>query len=244
MLFSLLSRGDLRQAIIDLLLIIPTVLLALSLHEAAHAYVAFRMGDRTAFNLGRVTANPAKHLDLYGSICMLIFGYGWAKPVPINPRNFKNPKNGMAITAIAGPVTNLLLGIIGTLLYVLTMLVARTAGVMLFADPNSYYALTDNETLIHLFLIILRFFNYFAYMNFVLAIYNMIPIPPFDGSRFFSLFLPTRWYFSIMKYERYYLIIVIAINIICSRVFNLSPFGWLADKLWEILTVPLFNLFM
>lgn len=244
MLLSFLSRGDLRQAIIDVLLIIPTVLLALSLHEAAHAFVAFKMGDRTAFNLGRVTLNPAKHLDLYGSLCMLIFGYGWAKPVPINARNFRNPKNGMALTALAGPLTNLLLGLIGAIMYVLTMVIAKSADIMVFGSMNTYFPVTDNANLVHLILILLRFFNYFAYMNFVLAIFNMIPVPPFDGSRFFSLFLPAKWYFGIMRYERYTLIAVLVINIVCSRLLNFSPFGWLADKLWDLTVTPLFHLFM
>lgn len=231
MLFSILSSGDLRQAIIDLLLIIPSVLLALSLHEAAHAFIAFKMGDRTAFNLGRVTLNPAKHLDPWGSLMMLVFGFGWAKPVPINPRNFRNPKNGMAITAIAGPITNLILGVIGALMYVLTMVIANSVSI-------------GSETVVHLFLILLRFFSYFSFLNFLLAIYNMIPVPPFDGSRFFSLFLPAKWYFGIMRYERYFLIVIIGLNILCSRIFNLSPFGWLANKLWEWTVTPLLSLFL
>lgn len=244
MLLSLLSQGDIRQGIINVLLIIPTVLLALSCHEAAHAFVAFKLGDRTAYNLGRVTINPARHLDLFGSLCMLICGYGWAKPVPINSRNFNNPKYGMALTALAGPITNLLLGFAGIILYVLTMVIAKNANVMVFGSLNTYYAATENENLIHLFLILLRFFNYFSYMNFVLAIFNMIPIPPFDGSRFFSLFLPVKWYFGIMRYERYTLIAVLLINIACSRVFNISPFGWLADKLWDGTASLLFQLLM
>ena len=92
MLLSLLSGGNFREVLISLLLSLPVIILALSAHEAAHGYVAYKMGDRTAYNLGRVTLNPIKHLDLMGTIWMLVFGYGWAKPVPINARNFKNPK--------------------------------------------------------------------------------------------------------------------------------------------------------
>ena len=120
MLFSILSGGDVREIIISLLLTIPVILISLSVHEAAHGYMAYKLGDRTAYNLGRVTINPARHLDPLGSLCMLVFGYGWAKPVPINARNFKNPKNGMAFTAIAGPISNLILGAIGALLYSVT----------------------------------------------------------------------------------------------------------------------------
>ena len=121
MLFSILSGGDIRDIIISLLLTIPVILISLSTHEAAHGYLAYKMGDRTAYNLGRVTLNPAKHLDPMGSLCMLVFGYGWAKPVPINARNFRNPKRGMAFTAIAGPISNLILGVIGALLYSVTL---------------------------------------------------------------------------------------------------------------------------
>ena len=247
MLSTLLSAflaGNVRQALLDLILIIPVVLLSLSLHEAAHAFVAYKMGDRTAFNLGRVTINPIKHLDPIGSLVMLVVGYGWAKPVPINPRNFRDPKKGMALTAIAGPVTNLLLGTVGVLCHVLLIFIARATDLMLFIDPNTYYQLSENVTLVNAFLLLMRFFTYFAYMNFVLAIFNLIPVPPFDGSRFFSMFLPTRWYFAIMRYERYYLIIVIAISIVCSRVFHFSPFGALGELLADGVMSLFFRIFM
>lgn len=242
MLFSFLSGGDIRTALISLLLTIPTVLIALSFHEAAHAFIAYKMGDRTAYNLGRVTLNPAKHLDLKGSLCMLFVGYGWAKPVPIHARNFKNPKYGMAWTALAGPVTNLILGIIGMILYTVTILVAQKAEVMLFLSPYAWYQITDNEMMYNIFYMTLTFFNNFAFLNFVFAIYNMIPVPPFDGSRFFSLFLPPKWYFGIMRYENYTMIAVIGLSILCSYLFNFSPFGWLADKLMDLIAYPLFRL--
>ena len=192
MLISLLSSGDIRNTIIQLILSVPIVLFALSCHEAAHAYAAYKMGDRTAFNLGRMTVNPAKHLDLWGTLCMIAFGFGWAKPVPINPRNFDNPKKGMAITGIAGPLANLILGIIGAFFCSLTW----------FIEVKVVMSGTINETLLSLFAILYTFFGLWAMYNFIFMVFNLIPVPPFDGSRFIGVLLPTRIYFKIMQYER------------------------------------------
>ncbi len=226
MLFSILSGGDPRDIIISLLLMIPVILISLSTHEAAHGYIAYKMGDRTAYNLGRVTLNPIKHLDPMGSLCMLVFGYGWAKPVPIYARNFKNPKRGMAFTAIAGPISNIIIGIIGAVLYAVTsFLFFRFAGSIL-----------QNELLTNVMNVLATFFFYLGFMNFVLAVFNLIPIPPFDGSRFFSLFLPDRLYFSMMRYERYIMIGVLIFMIACSRLFNFSPFGFVAENLFDLIS--------
>ena len=232
MLFSILSSGNIREAIISLLLMIPVILISLSTHEAAHGYVAYKMGDPTAYNLGRVTLNPLKHIDPMGSLCMLVFGYGWAKPVPINARYFRKPKYGMAFTAIAGPISNILIGIIGAFLYSVTL--------FLF----SFFAadILTNEMLTNVLTVLLNFFYYLGFMNFVLAVFNLIPIPPFDGSRFFSLFLPEKTYFSMMKYERYIMIGILLFMIVCSRLFNFSPFGWVADKLFDLIANPTFKL--
>ncbi len=232
MLLSILSGGDIREMIISLLLIIPVVLISLSTHEAAHGYTAYKMGDHTAYNLGRVTLNPLKHIDPMGSLCMLVFGYGWARPVPINARNFKNPKRGMAFTAIAGPISNIILGIIGTVLY----------AVSLFFSSYFMLDLVQNELLFNVVRVFLIFFNYLGYMNFVLAVFNLIPIPPFDGSRFFSLFLPQRTYFAMMKYERYIMIGILVFMIVCSRLFNFSPFGWVASEMFEFIASPILRL--
>lgn len=232
MLFSLLAGGDLKQSIISILLTLPVILIALSFHEASHAYVAYKMGDRTAYNMGRMTFNPIKHLDPIGFICMLVFGYGWAKPVPINARNFKNPKRGMALSAIAGPICNLILGVISTVLYTVTLYLNLRFG----AD------VATNQLLSNVMQVLLIFFYYGAMMNFILAAFNMIPLPPFDGSRFFALFLPTKWYFKIMKFERYSMIIVLVISMICSRLFDFSPFMWVADKLFYGIANPIYIL--
>ena len=226
MLLDIIGGGDIREIIISLLLSLPVILIALSFHEAAHAFVAYKMGDRTAYNLGRVTMNPLKHLDVFGCIWMLVFGYGWAKPVPINVRNFRNPKRGMAFTAIAGPIANLILGVIGTILYAVTI----------FVFSVNFASISGNDFLFNLVVIIMNFFYLFGMMNFILMVFNLIPIPPFDGSRFFSLFLPDRIYFGIMKYEKYTLIAILAISFLSYRFFNFSPASWVANKLFDFLT--------
>ncbi len=158
------------------------MLIAIPFHEAAHAFVSWRMGDSTAKDYGRMTLNPLAHFDPMGAICMIVAGVGWAKPVPTDTRRFKNPKAGMAITALAGPVANLLLGYVS---YIFFKLLAY------FAPAGLVFTLLTT------------FFQYMVIINVTLAVFNLTPIPPFDGSRIVLTFLPQRWYFGIMKYERY-----------------------------------------
>lgn len=203
MLFDLFRGGDIRIAIVTLLLTVPTVLISLTFHEVAHGYAAYKLGDPTAYNMGRLTLNPLAHLDPLGALLMLLVGFGYAKPVPINAGYFKKPKYGMAITAAAGPVTNLLLGLVATIImytYAWYLSPLINANIVLY--------------------VIYQMLLYFAYLNFALAIFNMIPLPPFDGSRVLFAFLPDRLYFGIMKYERY---IMIAVLVLMST--DLFPFS-------------------
>lgn len=158
---------------------------AIPIHEAAHAYVADKLGDPTARYRGRLTLNPIAHFDLIGSMAMLFTGIGWAKPVPINPLNFKDTKKGMAISAAAGPISNLIVAAISLAI----------AKILFYAG----YGMGINTVISTLYTI----FNSMCIINISLAIFNLIPIPPFDGSRIFNYFLPDKWYFKIMQYENY-----------------------------------------
>lgn len=193
MILSILRKGTLDEIdVMMILLSIPVVLISLSMHEAAHGLIADKMGDPTARYLGRITLNPVKHLDPLGTVAMLLVGYGWAKPVPINPRNFKHPRKGMALTGLAGPVSNLILAFIGVLLTRITVAIYAALPVAVALKESTYW----------LVLILVTLFTLLAEMNVYLAIFNMIPVPPFDGSRVFYFLLPDKYYFGVMRYER------------------------------------------
>ena len=181
-----------------LLLRLPIVFIALSFHELAHGYIAERLGDPTARAHGRITMNPVKHFDPLGMLSMVLFGVGWAKPVPINPRNFKNPKKGMAITAAAGPIANLILAFIGALIYRILLAIFIAIGPV-------------KQEILLLQQIVLFFVSMFESMNIYLAVFNLIPVPPFDGSRLVNCIFPDRIYFSMMKYERLIMVAMIVL---------------------------------
>ena len=257
--------------ILLMLLSLPVMLVALATHESAHGYAAYKLGDPTARNLGRITLNPVKHFDLFGFLSMLVFHIGWAKPVPINARHFKKPRRDIALTALAGPVSNVLLSLIFLLLlrFVAYGWLWQTT---VTAGPLSNIALA----LIHL--IVLRLFMIFvmnAYkaealsfvvanstnqaftgtvgftvvalvtyllymgvaMNIVLAVFNLIPIPPFDGSRIFYVFLPQKLYWGVMKYERYIMLGCIVLLFLMMQV-GFNPLGrfenWIINGLFTV----------
>ena len=232
MLLDILSGGSIVEILISLLLSMPIIMLALSLHETAHGYVAYKCGDRTAYNLGRLTLNPIKHIDPMGFLCMLVLGFGWAKPVPINTRNFNNPKRGMALSALAGPAANAIMGLISAILFGFTQALGAYLlyrGISPFADACLYYASL--------------LFQLSALYNFLFMAFNLIPLPPFDGSRIALAFLPPKTYFGLMKYERQIMFGLLVALFALSR-FGLSPFSWIAGRLTIGIAQPICNLFI
>ena len=189
MLRNLLSGGDPKAFIIQLLLSLPIILLSLSVHETAHAIAANKLGDPTAKNLGRITLNPIKHLDPIGFLCMLLCGFGWANPVPINTRYFKNPRRDMAISAAAGPLSNVILAFIFALL--------------LKVSYSVLPGMITTQTSFELASILVTFLSIGVSLNITLAVFNLLPVPPLDGSRMLYVMLPPKQYFGVMKYERY-----------------------------------------
>lgn len=233
MLLSLLTGGSIREIIVNLILYLPVLFLALSIHEAAHGYAAWKCGDPTARNLGRLTLNPLKHLDLVGTLCMAVFGFGWAKPVPINTRYFRKPKRDTVITAAAGPLSNLLVGAIFAVLYGAFFALWYFFGVK--GNPGLWYN-------VFYWASTLSWFG--ALVNFTFAFFNLIPIPPFDGSRIFLSFLPTKAYFKVMRYERQIMLGILIALFVSSYFFDFSPTAWLAEEITLLIANPVCELLL
>lgn len=189
-MINVLTSGESAQYIIvQVFVFLIVMLVSLPLHEYAHGAAAKLLGDDTAENSGRLTLNPLAHLDGMGTLAMLLFGIGWARPIPINPSKCTKvkPKAAMAITALAGPLTNLILGFISVV-------------IMQFIFYANYNIITSEKESPELYLLYAA--ESVANINVYLAVFNLLPIPPFDGSRIFLSFLPTKLYFKVMKYER------------------------------------------
>lgn len=185
-ILSYMRTGDYAGAIIAVLSRCFVVFCCLPIHELAHGLVANRLGDDTARLKGRLTLNPLAHLNPLGTIMIFLVGIGYANPVPVNARNFKNPKAGMALTALAGPVSNILMGWVSIWLYYICVYSFKSSSTFAFA--------------------ITSFFLYAAEINVMLAVFNLLPIPPLDGSKILAGLLPTKVYFKYMQYERYVMI--------------------------------------
>ncbi len=192
----------------SLLLMAPPILLALTFHEYAHAYVAHRYGDDTAQKSGRLTLNPLRHLDPLGTIMIFLVQFGWAKPVPVNPYNLRNPKKDMLWISAAGPLSNMLLALISGLLF---RLFSDSA---MMAERNSLTGL----------LVIMVFLS--LKINLALAIFNILPIAPLDGSKILYGLLPPGFGKMIFAFERYGPYILLGL-IILGRVTGVSILGGL-----------------
>ncbi|WP_069998038.1 site-2 protease family protein [Cellulosilyticum sp. I15G10I2] len=182
----------------ELIYTIPAILIAISMHEFAHGYMSYRLGDPTPKYHGRLSLNPLQHLDPMGTLCLLIFHFGWAKPVRVNPHYYQNKKRGMVMVAMAGPIMNFGIAFIATI--AMGIILKVTGGQ---AGLSIQY--------------IFRFFSYLTIINIGLGVFNLIPVPPLDGSKVLGAILPEDKYFKYMQYERYghiILIILIMFNLL------------------------------
>lgn len=167
------------------------LLVVFPVHEMAHGFAAYLLGDKTAKYQGRLTMNPLAHMDPFGSLMMLLVGVGYAKPVPVNPYNFKNRKAGMALTALAGPLSNLLMAILSVGLYRVLIIFVSDGWTL---------------TLLRMGLVEL-----FASINISLAMFNLLPIPPLDGFRIISYVLPDKWVFMVNRYQQVITLVVLVV---------------------------------
>ncbi|MBR5437591.1 MAG: site-2 protease family protein [Clostridia bacterium] len=220
MIFDLVRDGLSFDLIINLMVRVFIIFCVLPIHEFAHAFVAHKLGDDTARLSGRMTTNPLAHIDPIGALMIILAGFGYAKAVPVNIRNFKNRKLYMAITAFAGPVSNIIMA----LLFMFgAMLVQYKAAVV--SGSFVYY--------------IVVFLVTAAQINISLAVFNLLPIPPLDGSRIFSLIIPNKYYYAIMQYERYIIYGVLALvffGVLDGPINFLS--GLLFDFVYGVASLP------
>ena len=186
-----------------LIIFVPVILFSLTIHEYAHAYIAYKLGDDTAKRLGRLTLNPLKHLDPLGTILLLIVHFGWAKPVPVDPRNFKDPKKDMLYVAIAGPISNILTAVV--------------AAVILKAILLNYGLFVDSASVLEP---IIQTLYWLIFIGVVLAVFNMLPFPPLDGSRVLYGLLPDSLGNSIRQIETYGIFILFGIILLGGSIFS------------------------
>lgn len=203
------------SALANILIAVIPALLCITFHELCHGLVAFRLGDNTAKNAGRLTLNPIKHIDIIGLAMIAIAGFGWAKPVPVNMNNFKKPKTGMAITALAGPISNILLAVVFLLLFGLLQIPLANIG-------------RGGEVLLQMIYMT-------AYLSCAFAVFNLIPIPPLDGSKVLFSFLPNDIYNKLMRYERFGMILLLIIVFTgVSTSFLTNAVDWVFSGLFTV----------
>lgn len=207
-------------ALLQLVIRTAAVVLCITVHELCHGYAAYVLGDRTAKQAGRLSLNPLRHIDPVGFLLMLVARVGWAKPVPVDLRQFKHPKRGMALTALAGPVSNVLLA----------GLALGCGGLLLNFAPEA-----GGEALAYT----VFFLCYIAVLSVGLGLFNLIPVPPLDGSRILFCVLPDRLYYGLMRYERFLMLAVIALAWFGVLGGPLdAAMGWLLEQLCRLTRFP------
>lgn len=210
----------------DLLIMVPILLIALPFHEYAHGYVAYKLGDPTAKNMGRLTLNPLKHLDLFGTLMMFVARVGWARPVPVNSGYFKDRRKGIILVSLAGPMSNLLLAFAFMLVWgiMVKLLVIEVIPIR-------------SETMVTVITWLQVFFQVSILVNISLAVFNMIPVPPLDGSRLISSFIPEESYYRFARYEQFIGLGFLALVIFAPNALS-SVIRFFADPIYNsMLTV-------
>ena len=208
---------------------VPVLLLSFMTHELSHALAAYRCGDMTAKDAGRISFNPIRHIDPFGAILLIVAGFGWAKPVPINPNNFRNKKAGIIITSLAGPFSNILLSILFYAVYVVFAARGRAAPFIPYSSAAQ---------------VLLAIFMQFYAINIALAAFNLIPIPPLDGSKVLFSILPERIYFNyVLRYERYGMIVLMALSFSGYLMIILGPIMEFILSFVETIAKPLAAIF-
>ncbi|NMB97365.1 MAG: site-2 protease family protein [Clostridiaceae bacterium] len=220
--------------------LLPVILISITIHELSHGYCSYKLGDPTAKNAGRLTLNPIKHLDILGTIMILISGFGWAKPVPINPMYYNDMKKGTTLVSLAGPLSNIFLA----LLFSFPMAFIGNQYAMLSFDTiftaNSLIFFRGFDFLVILF----NLSRLFYIININLAVFNILPIPPLDGSKILSGILPQNKYFALMQYENIigviFLIVMFVFPGVIARI--MSPFIWIIETAMRYISVPVLKL--
>lgn len=207
--FSQFTNNMDWQGLFDLLLQVVAILLCLTVHETSHGLAAYALGDPTAKSEHRLSLNPLRHIDPFGALMMLVAGFGWAKPVPVDMRYFRHPKSGMAITALAGPVSNFILAYVALLIFSACM-------PLTYIRPESLFLPQ-----------LLNFLLLLAVLSIGLGIFNLIPFPPLDGSKVLGGILPDRLYYNILRYERWGMLLLMAL-----LFFNVFDGPLVAARTW------------
>ena len=203
-------------SLLDAVLRVAAVLLCLTIHETCHGLAAYALGDPTAKSMHRLSLNPLHHIDWFGLFMMFAAGFGWAKPIPVDPRYFKKPKEGMALTALAGPVSNFMLALLLIFISKLIYLYAPYTVVMGAVFTFCLYTA--------------------APLSIGLGLFNLIPIPPLDGSKVVAVLLPNRAYRTLMRYERYGMLLLLALSLLgVFGGFISGVIGWVYEAMFNLI---------
>lgn len=208
------GRGSFADVVVYICATLLIIFLVLPFHEWAHAFAASKLGDTSIKYRGRLSLNPLNHIDYLGALFLLMFGFGWAKPVPVDDRYFKNPKVGMAITALAGPLANVLAAIAGGLVYCAIV----TFAPQIILSKLGYY--------------LILFLSYYITINCSLAVFNLLPWPPLDGSKILFAFLPDRLIYKFYQYQQIFFFALMAI-LLFTNILDV-PLNFLFNGLYNL----------